>query len=192
MIFMICTMYAAIAQSLQLLLSFVYMAALVLCVTRDPTSAASVILTFVLILVVVAVSYVHYFLFVSHVGSMGSPTQKRGGEVYVQVQDDGEGDMELSAAAQSQSQLQEPSSANLASEVPSLYKGVLTALHRCRYSIAGGVCGVLGLTCFALQAAGDYYVLHSLWHLGMMLAAFCMLRGREDWMDLLQIQRDLL
>lgn len=183
-------MYAAIPQPIHILINFIYTAVLILCVTRDPTSVPSVILTFLLIVVLVLVSYAYYYVYVHHT-IMGSPTHKRGGEVYIQVQNDGDGDVEMSTHTHTQV----PSHINptsIPSPSYSKFNIVTMMLYKCRYVICGCLCCILGLTCFALQSVELYYVLHSLWHLGMMLAAFCMLKGREDWFDLLKIQRDLL
>eukprot|EP01039_Chlorochromonas_danica_P002711 gene2711-2961_t len=39
--------------------------------------------------------------------------------------------------------------------------------------------GLTGLICFALQQKGSYWVLHSVWHLSVMIAAYLLLLGRS-------------
>ena len=51
---------------------------------------------------------------------------------------------------------------------------------RLQMPVAGMFLGLLGLMCFALQGRDDYYILHSMWHVLMMLSAYLLLRGRVD------------
>ena len=51
---------------------------------------------------------------------------------------------------------------------------------RLQMPVAGMCLGLLGLMCFALQGRDDYYILHSMWHVLMMLSAYLLLRGRVD------------
>ena len=41
--------------------------------------------------------------------------------------------------------------------------------------------GLVGLLCFALQRRENYYILHSLWHVFMMVSAYLLVRGRHQW-----------
>jgi len=40
--------------------------------------------------------------------------------------------------------------------------------------------GLAGLMCFALQARESYYILHSMWHVFMMIAAYFLVQGRIE------------
>lgn len=40
--------------------------------------------------------------------------------------------------------------------------------------------GITGLLCFALQTRANYYILHSLWHVFMMIAAYLLVKGRLE------------
>ena len=40
--------------------------------------------------------------------------------------------------------------------------------------------GLAGLMCFALQARESYYILHSMWHVFMMIAAYFLVKGRIE------------
>jgi len=46
---------------------------------------------------------------------------------------------------------------------------------------AGLSVGLVGLLCFALQRRENYYILHSLWHVFMMVSAYLLVRGRHQW-----------
>lgn len=44
--------------------------------------------------------------------------------------------------------------------------------------LGGMVAGLLGLTAFALQGRDNYYIMHSVWHVCMMAAAYLLVFGR--------------
>lgn len=59
---------------------------------------------------------------------------------------------------------------------------VIAALRnrKLRMPLCGAALGATGLLCFALQGRDNYYFLHSLWHIFMMISAYLLVQGRVD------------
>lgn len=61
----------------------------------------------------------------------------------------------------------------------SLRARVIEVLSHGREGVAGGVVGLVGLSCYALDSRTNYWFVHSIWHVAMMVAAYLLLRGRH-------------
>jgi hypothetical protein len=195
MIFIILTLYAPLTSRVHGAISILWLGALLAPVASNPTSTSNVLATLTASTGLLLIGHVALC-----VGRTGAAVRYMPGVDYTilpskpehdveqsQVQyevldsiSDGAGDVELVSSITSGAD-----SATDSSQHMTCFASVYTTLRRLSYSLLGGVLGLGGLLCFALQGRVNYWYIHSLWHMLMMLSAWLLLKGRGSFFQVL-------
>lgn len=188
MIFIVLLLHAPLSLRTHSALSLACMAVLLPWVAASPTSAANVIAAVAAAAGALVVGHaalhakglrvmgVDYSLLAASSASASPADSRRSSrqqryEALASASDDlvlGSGDVEMMPSVHTAGPVDDQSTP----------KEVQSTVYQLRYTLLGAAMGIGGLTCFALQGADSYWILHSCWHVLMMAAAYCLLRGR--------------
>ena len=59
-------------------------------------------------------------------------------------------------------------------------------LYDLRYCLSGLILSITGLMCFAVQSRVSYWYVHSLWHVFVMSSSLLLVKGRGDFMEMIE------